>query len=114
MPRVRREERAERNVLVLRLFLSGWSYSAIGRHEQVRLSPQGVANVVHAQLRADAVRSEELIEQARTVWMMRAESLLRTHMPRALRGDVAAAELCRKVLSDQARFFGLYERASDG
>jgi hypothetical protein len=106
VPRLGREERRQRDGLILQLFVAGNSHRSIAAHARVRLSHRAVGRIIEREL-ATGGRRGVLAVEARTVFVMRTEALLRTHMPKALDGDVAAAELCRKVLDQQARVYGL-------
>lgn len=109
VPKAKTEDRGVRDALVLRLFLAGVSYREIGRHPKVRLSARGVGNVVQKQLAADSSRRSLLAEEAVAVYMQRLESLLRSHWPKALAGDLKAAEYCRRVIAVEARLLGLVD-----
>jgi hypothetical protein len=102
-----KEQRQERDGLILRLFLLGQRYRSIGIHLKVGLSPQGVGNVIHRGLAATAPQRDIFGEQAGAVYLIRLESLLRAAMPRALAGDMDAWEGCRRLLEQGARYFGL-------
>jgi hypothetical protein len=106
MPHVNAEHRRARDALVLRLFLAGWSYRQIGAHPRVRLSAKGVGNVINAELSAE-VAQRGLGVQARQVYVTRLENLLRSSWPKALAGDLKAAEHCLHVLALEARYWGL-------
>lgn len=83
---------------MLRLLLAGFSYRAIARHPRVRLSLHGVELAIKRSLPQDAPRVSVVSDQARKVYVMRLGSLLRSAWPKALAGDIKAAEPCRGVL----------------
>jgi hypothetical protein len=93
------------------MFLAGVPYRDIGRHAQVRLSAQGVHNVVVRMMAKGARRRGLLEDDAFDIHQERTETLLAANWPKALAGDVRAAELCRRVLDQQARLHGLNARA---
>lgn len=106
MPRVSAAERAARDVLVLRLWLGGSSFREIGRHPKVDLSCRGVELAIRRALTQDA-RVSVLSEHASALHVLRLQTLLRAFWPKALAGDLKAAEHCRRVLEQEARFYGL-------
>jgi hypothetical protein len=111
MPRVSAEDRRLRDARILRLFLSGWSLREIGRHRQVQLSPRAVDQAIRRQLAADDDHRQMLSAEARQVYVLRTELLLSRLMPRALDPDdpqqLKAWENCRRLMEQQARFYGL-------
>ena len=109
MPKVAEGSRRLRDTLVLRLFLAGWSQRQIGRHPQVRLAQSTVGEVIRREIALDGPHRDELARQARAIYVERTNALLRVHFPKALDGDVSAAELVRKILDRQARLDGLYD-----
>jgi hypothetical protein len=103
---------------ILRLFLSGWTITDIAKHRQVQLSRKAVDQAIRRQLAQDSGR-EVLTESARQVYVLRTELLLSRLMPRALDPDdpqqLKAWENCRRLLEQQARFYGLLGiRGADG
>lgn len=102
---VTRAERAERNALVLKLFLDGANYRQIG--EQVRLSTSQVHRVVQRELAAAAKRRDLLTDEALAVCQERIERLFHAHWQKALDGDYRSADLCRKLLGQMARVYGI-------
>ncbi|MGO9033064.1 hypothetical protein [Mycobacterium sp.] len=50
---------------------------------------------------------------AAAVYVMRLEAMLRVAMPKALAGDLKAAEHCRRVLDQEARLYGLNAAGDD-
>lgn len=111
MPRVSKEERPLRDARILRLFLSGWSLREIGRHPQIQLSKHAVDLAIRRQLAADGSRRQMLSDDARQIYVLRTELLLSRLMPRALDAadpqQLKAWESCRRLLEQQARFYGL-------
>jgi hypothetical protein len=105
-PRLSRAERERRDEKVLRLFLTGLTYREIGAAVGLR-SVSGVHRVVQRELAAGARRRGVLTEDAFDVWQERTEALFQVHWERALDGDYRSAELCRKLLAQQARVYGL-------
>jgi hypothetical protein len=51
--------------------------------------------------------------EAHNIWVLRTEALLRAVMPRAVAGDLRAIETCRRILQQQARYYGLYDIERD-
>ncbi|CAM3577720.1 hypothetical protein MYCO108962_25950 [Mycobacterium colombiense] len=111
MPRVSAEQRALRDARILRLFLSGWTVTDIAKHRQVQLSRKAVDQAIRRQLAQGGPDRQLLSEAARHVHIARTELLLSRLMPRALDPadpqQIKAWEGCRRLLEQQARFFGL-------
>jgi hypothetical protein len=115
MPRVDAADRALRDAYVLRLFLSGWSLREIGRHPKVQLSKRGVELAIRRQLDLDSPHRRVLAEEARNVYVLRTELLLRAAMPKALDPthpqQLKAWEFCRRLLEQQATIASHTQRA---
>lgn len=105
--RLSRSEREQRDARVLELFLAGLTYREIGAATGFR-SASGVHRVVQRELAAGASRREVLTDDAFVLWQERTEGLLAAHWERATRvdgPDHRSAELCRKLLGQQARVY---------
>ncbi|EIU63236.1 hypothetical protein [Mycobacteroides abscessus] len=105
MPRMGTEERTRRDAVIMRLFVAGWSYREIARHPNVDLAHQTVAQIVHAELQKSGRTA--FTEQVGTIYLERLETLLRASWPQAINGDLRAIEVVRRVLAQEARFYGL-------
>lgn len=99
-------DRKRRDAQVVQLFLDGLSYREIGAAAGLR-SPQSVGNIVQRELKASAARRGLLVDECFAVWQERTEQLFHAHWDRALEGDHRSAELCCKLLAQQARVYGL-------
>lgn len=99
-------ERAERDQKILQLFLAGATYRQIGAAVGLR-STQSVHHVVQRELSSAARRRALLTDEALAVYQERVEALFRAHWGPALRGDHRSAEICRRLLGQQARLYGL-------
>ena len=106
-------DRARRDARVVRLFLAGLTYRDIGAVVGLR-SPQSVGNIVQRELAASAARRGLLTDEAFAVWQERSERLFRAHWGRALDGNYRSAELCRKLLGQQAQVYGLAQEVALG
>lgn len=104
-------EREQRNQEVLRLFLAGVSYRQIGSVVGLR-SVSGVHRIVQSGLRAGAQRRALLTDEAFALHVERSERLLQAHWGPALKGDHKSADICRKMLDQNARLYGLYAEAT--
>ena len=104
-------ERARRDARVVKLFLAGASYRDICAVVGLR-SPQSVGNIVARELSGSAQRRDLLTDEAFAVWQERSERLFRAHWGRALDGNYRSAELCRKLLGQQAQVYGLAREVS--
>jgi IS30 family transposase len=82
------------------------SYQEIGR--RVGLHHDTVAEVVRRTFKANGPQRAMLAREARPICSARSNELLKVHVPKALSGSVAAAELCRKIIDAQARVDGLF------
>lgn len=112
VPRLSADERFARDAFVLRLHLAGLSYRKIACHSRVRLSVHGVELALKRSLTRDRPGASTLSRQARHLYALRLESLLRSAWPKALAGDLKAAEHCRRLLEQEARLWGLAGRES--
>jgi len=104
-------DRERRNAQVLQLFLGGASHRTIARAVGLR-SHRSVGNIVQAALGSTTDRRELLTDEAFAVWQERSERLLRAHWGPALEGNHRSAELCRKLLGQQAQVYGLTQEVS--
>jgi hypothetical protein len=102
---VKGAEREIRDADILRLFIAGATYRQIAKALNVGLAT--VSRAVQKQLAAGAQRRELLSDQALAVHTERTERLFQAHWDKALRGDHRSAEICRKILAQQARLQGL-------
>jgi hypothetical protein len=91
--------------------LAGLSYRDIGAVVGLR-SPQSVGNIVQRELATSAERRGLLTDEAFAIYQERSERLLRAHWGRALDGNHRSAELCRKLLGQQAQVYGLAKELS--
>lgn len=99
-------ERADRDQLILRLWIAGGSYPRIAK--VVGLTPRRVEQIVKAALAAGASRRALLADEALAVHQERSERLFEAHWALALKGDHRSAELCRRMLDQNAKLHGLY------
>ncbi|MGP4056631.1 hypothetical protein ACTWP6_17705 [Mycobacterium sp. 4D054] len=90
----------------MKLFLAGLSYREIGAAVGLR-SVSGVHRIVKRELAAGASRRDLLTDETFAIWQERTESLLRAHWEQAIAGDHRSAELCRKLLAQQARIYNV-------
>lgn len=103
-------ERAARDQDVLRLWIAGASFSRIA--QAVGLTSRRVEQIVKAALAAGASRRALLSEEALAVHQERHERLFEAHWGLALKGDHKSAELCRRMLDQNAKLHGLYADAA--
>jgi hypothetical protein len=104
-------DRERRDAQVVQLFVDGLSYREIGGAVGLR-SPQSVGNIVQRELKASADRRGLLVDEYFAVWQERTEQLFHAHWDRALQGDHRSAELCLKLLGQQARVYRLEANVS--
>lgn len=99
-------ERAKRDAKVLQLFVAGATYRQIA--EAVDLaSVASVDSIIKREMAKAARRRDRLVDQAFDVYVERTEALFKAHFPKALAGDHRSAEVCRRILAQQARLYGL-------
>jgi hypothetical protein len=99
-------DRERRDAQVVHLFLGGASYRSIAAAVGLR-SPQSVGNIVQRALGSSSQRRELLTDEAFAVWQERSERLFRAHWGPALEGNHRSAEVCLKLLGQQARVYRL-------
>lgn len=88
---------------VLQLFLAGATYQQIAA--AVELDSAQVHDIVCDELQQSGDRRGVLMDNFKAVFQERAEALFKAHWAPALRGDHKSAEICRKILDQQARLF---------
>jgi hypothetical protein len=70
-------------------------------------SVSGVHRIVQRELAASVARRGLLTDEAFAIWQERTERLLQAHWGRALGGDHRSADICRRLLAQQASVYGL-------
>jgi hypothetical protein len=68
LPRAPSAKRRERDALIFRLFLIGWSHREIAAHLKVNLTHGAVGRTIHARLAADAAHTALFGQQALPSW----------------------------------------------
>lgn len=104
-------EREERNARALALFVGGATYRQIALTIGLR-STSAAHTLVQKALAESAQRRLLLSDEALSIHQERQERLLLAHWNRALGGpdrepDHRSAEICRRILAQQARLYGL-------
>lgn len=89
---------------VLQLFLAGATYTQIAAAVELE-SAQAVHDIVCSEISETGDRRSVLLENFKAIFQERAEALFKAHWAPALRGDHKSAEICRKILDQQARLF---------
>lgn len=100
------EERAERDAKALQLFVAGATYRQIGAMIGLR-SPASVDRIIKKELASAAQRRALLNDEAFSIHQERTERLFNAYWAPALKGDVRAAEICRRLLHQESRLYGL-------
>jgi hypothetical protein len=100
------DEREERDQRILQLFLAGATYRQIAAAVDLS-STQSVHEIVRRELSEAGRRRSVLLEEAKSIYQERSEALFKAHWGAALRGDHKSAEICRRLLDQQARLFGI-------
>lgn len=98
-------EREARDGRVMAMLIHGATYREIGEAEGV--SEKRAHAIVTRQLRASASRRDLISDAALDLHLERIEKLFGAHFTRALDGDHKSAELCRRLLGQEARILGL-------
>lgn len=109
-------EREERNARALALFVGGATYRQIALTIGLR-STSAAHTIVQNALSESAQRRALLSDEALSIHQERQERLLLAHWTRGLGGtdaqgnvrepDHRSAEICRRILAQQARLYGL-------
>ena len=102
-------EREERNAKALALFVGGATYRQIALTIGLR-STSAAHTIVQNALAASAQRRALLSDEALAIHQERQERLLVAHWGRATRTedpDHRSAEICRRILGQQAKLYGL-------
>lgn len=108
-------EREERNARALALFVGGATYRQIALTIGLR-STSAAHTIVQNALAQSAQRRALLSDEALSIHQERQERLLLAHWQRALGSndpanpkepDHRSAEICRRILAQQARLYGL-------
>lgn len=108
-------EREERNARALALFVGGATYRQIALTIGLR-STSAAHTIVQKALAESAQRRALLSDEALSIHQERQERLLLAHWQRALGSndpnnprdpDHRSAEICRRILGQQARLYGL-------
>jgi hypothetical protein len=94
----------QRRAQALQLRLAGKPYRAIAK--ELKCSPQTAFNYIVTAM--ENMIPRESAAQVLTLELQRFDALLETFMPKAKRGDKAAAELVLKIEHQRARLAGLY------
>jgi len=110
---VRAEERAERDSRILQMFVAGATYRQIGAAVGLK-STRSIHEIIKRELANAAQRRALLNDEALAVYMERTEALFKAHWMPALKGDHRSAEICRRILGQQSRLYGLDDLASEG
>lgn len=103
--KAQREAAEKRDDEILRLFIAGATYRQIARALNIGVAT--VSRTVTKQLAAGAKRRELLSDEALAVHTERTERLFQAHWVKALNGDHRSAEICRRILAQQARINSL-------
>jgi hypothetical protein len=99
--------RERRDKLILTLFLAGVPKYRIAQHPQVKLSWQQVNNIVNTELEQAQLDHVVYHENAMTIYLARLESLYNAAWEHVQDGDPKSIEVCRRLLDQQQKLFGL-------
>ncbi|MDL9944188.1 hypothetical protein QSJ19_01045 [Gordonia sp. ABSL11-1] len=99
-------ERDVRDGRVMTMLIAGKTYREIAA--AVGLATESAAHkIVTRQLRASASRRDLISDAALDLHLERIEKLFSAHFDRAIDGDHKSAELCRRLLGQEARILGM-------
>lgn len=101
-------EREERDANALKLFVAGATYRQIGAAIGLK-STHSIHVIITKALAASAQRRALLTDEAFAIHQERTERLFQAHWGPALKGDHRSAEICRRLLGQEARLYGLEE-----
>lgn len=99
-------DREQRDARALELFVGGATYRQIAATIGVK-STRTAHTIVQRALVDSAQRRALLTDEALAIHQERQERLLLAHWKRALDGDHRSAEICRRILAQQSRLYGL-------
>ena len=104
-PAETKEEREQRNLLILMKFLAGHSEREIGR--SVGITGARVHQIIKAELKEGARHQQLLTDQALSVYSARLEFLLRSVWPKVIQQDLKAVEVARRLMEQQAKLYNI-------
>ena len=100
------EERADRDVKVFQLFVAGRTFREIAAFVGLK-SVASVDAIIKKELKSAAARRGLLCDEAFAVWQERTEKLFSMYWSAAMKGDVRAAEICRRIIQQQSGLYGI-------
>ncbi|EHI13414.1 hypothetical protein [Mycolicibacterium thermoresistibile] len=95
---------------MVQLVLAGASYREAGAAVGLR-SPSTIHAIMQRALAGDA-RQDVLASEAGAMFVERSEALIRANWADAMAGDYQASVMVLRQMDQQARLFGLYDRAA--
>jgi hypothetical protein len=105
-PQLPREQKEQRDALILHLFLTGWTEREIGKQPRINLHGSQVHRIIVKQLEIAAERFGLISEKALIVYSERLEMLIKAIWPRAFGDkDPKAIEVARRLLDQQAKLY---------
>ena len=104
--------RAQRDQLIIDLFLAGHTQQQIADDDRVKLGQPRVNQIINAELER-ATRDHILRnENAMTIYMARMERLVRAAFDHVDEGELKAIEVARRLMGDQAKIYELIDDLS--
>lgn len=98
--------RHERDVLILQMFLEGYSQRAIAGNSRVNLSPTRVNVIIRRELARVARDHTVRDENALTIYQARLEMLVKAAMTQVADGELKAITEARRLLEQVERLYG--------
>lgn len=106
--------RAQRDELILDLFLAGHTQQQIADDQRVKLGQPRVNQIINAELER-AERDHILRDKnAMTIYMARMERLVRAAFDHVDDGELKAIEVARRLMGDQAKIYELADLTIGG
>lgn len=101
--------RAQRDELILDLFLAGHTQQQIAEDPRVKLGQPRVNQIINAEL--DRATRDHILrnENAMTIYMARMERLVRAAFTHVDDGELKAIEVARRLMGDQAKVYELVD-----
>lgn len=106
--------RAQRDELILDLFLAGHTQQQIAEDSRVKLGQPRVNQIINAEL--DRATHDHILrnENAMTIYMARMERLVRAAFTHVDDGELKAIEVARRLMGDQAKVYELVDLPTSG
>jgi len=101
--------RAQRDQLIIDLFLAGHTQQQIAEDARVKLGQHRVNQIIRAEL--DRAERDHILrdKNAMTIYIARMERLVRAAFEHVDEGELKAIEVARRLMGDQAKIYELVD-----